>query len=208
MKGIVLISAIALALMVCVADAFADGRTSYFSFKAGMLDPAGDMDDADTGYNLEASLGDYFHEHLIIEGSLGLYSLSEQESGTHDIYGAWSGKEELDVMPLTVTFKGVASAGAWEFYFGAGAGLYFVSYSIDLNTMFGSDTRDDTDIVLGYHAVLGTSVGISDESFFGIDIIMHDTETATASDTLFGFPVQEETDLNGYALRLVYGFAL
>jgi opacity protein-like surface antigen len=80
----------------------------------GYFPQADDVDDFDTGFNMEISLTRYFHPNFALEFGVG-YLMSESDFNV-----------ELTSYPITLNLKAVYPVGGVELYALGGIGAYYV----------------------------------------------------------------------------------
>ena len=197
------------------------------AIKAGVYDPTGDLDDAefDTGFNGEVAFGRYVIPNLAVELGVGYWQTEASYGGVFvdPTLGVvtFSEDDEVQVIPITLTVKGVLPADMFELYLGGGIGWYFASYDTDawmsgtvMDTPFrGSISFDDDDNVFGGHVVAGALINFSERFFFGVEGKYIWTAEAEASgtaqvivdSTFVPVPIHMEGDLNGYTVTGVLG---
>lgn len=211
------------------SSAVAQETNNYVAIKAGVYAPTGDLDDADfdSGFNGEVALGHYVMPNLAIELGVGywLTEASYSETLTDPTLGVTATMREEDevrVIPVTITAKGVLPADMFELYLGAGIGWYFASFEADASMSVvymdvpyrGTGTFDDDDNVFGGHVVGGALINITERVFFGVEGKYIWTAEAEASGTaqfavdgmILQVPMEVESDLNGYTVTGVLGF--
>ena len=89
----------------------------YIAFKPGIYSPqSSDVDD--TGFNGEIMLGYRFNPNIAAEFGIGYFNTEAEEF-------------DIDVYPVTFTFKAIVPYKKWEFFGLAGAGVYIVSGPYD-----------------------------------------------------------------------------
>jgi len=173
MKKILFAGAALTIVMVSVPQmVFAYDRANYVVVRTGGYIPTGDLDDAnyDTGFTGEVAYGRYLTPNLVIEGGVGYFS-SEADNGYSWYYGSYYYADDatMEVAPFTATLKGVAQAGPVDLYVGGGVGAYFASLDVEGDAYGGTFSDDDSDVVLGLHAVAGAVYNINDFMFAGVE---------------------------------------
>ena len=89
----------------------------YIGFKPGIYSPqSSDVDG--TGFNGEIMLGYRFNPNIAAEFGIGYFNTEAEEF-------------DIDVYPVTFTFKAIVPYKKWEFFGLAGAGVYIVSGPYD-----------------------------------------------------------------------------
>jgi outer membrane protein W len=200
MKRTVIVLSAALIFLLPIT-ALGQDMPSYAVIKGGAYFPTGDLDDTefDTGFNGEVAYGYYFQRNLALEIGVGYFETEASFSST--VAGLpISEKDEIWVIPVTLTAKGVTSAEGFELYVGVGAGAYFVDFEADLTIAAVEDSIDDDDVLIGGILVLGANVDITSNVFVGVEGKYLLTNDAEFEGAVFGVPVMVETDINGFTL--------
>jgi opacity protein-like surface antigen len=138
------------AALLCLAPAvvMAQSPPNAVTLKAGAYFPqANDVDDFDSGFNMEVSYTRYFLPHFALELGVGYFN---SEDGA-----------ELTSYPFTVNLKGVYPFLGAELYALGGIGAYYVKLE---NGGF-----DENDTVLGYQLGIGANVDITPVVFIGAE---------------------------------------
>ncbi len=130
----------------------------------GYIPQANDVDNFDTGFNMELSFTRYFHPNFALELGVG-YFKSEDEA-------------ELTSYPITLNLKAVYPVGGVELYALGGIGAYYAKW--ETPTGF-----DENDTVLGYQLGVGANFDISPVVYIGAE-----AKYLWAKPD-FGFPVGE-----------------
>jgi hypothetical protein len=102
----------------------------YIAFKPGIYFPqSSDLDD--TGFNGEIAFGYRFNPNMAAEFGIGYFNTEAEKT----LVGAtYVDREEfdIDVFPVTFTFKAIVPYKKWEFFGLAGGGVYIVSGPYDV----------------------------------------------------------------------------
>ncbi len=180
---------------------------NYVTFKGGIYSPeSDDLEDFDTGFNVEIALGHYFHRNFALELGVGYFETEASFSGFDPILGVWSEKDEITAIPLTLTAKGVYPTQYVDLFGGVGIGLYFVHGEADLSSSaFGSLSFDDDDTVFGFHLGAGANFNITENIFFGIEGKYLWAE-AEFEESFLGVPFELDADLEGFTVTGNIGF--
>jgi opacity protein-like surface antigen len=182
-------------------------RLNYVVVKTGIYNPTGDLDNFDTGLNIEGVFGRYFHKNFALEGGIGLFGTKAEYSGTSALLGTYTEENKIAAIPLTVTAKGLLPLDKLELYAGAGLGVYLASADAELRTSnLGNFTLDDNDIVFGLHLTAGGIYNITERFFFGIDTKYLSTEEASFKGTALGQTYTIKSDLTGYTVNGLFGY--
>ncbi len=207
MKRIVLCASLLCLGLMLPFSVFGQNSPNYYSVKGGMYEPTGDIEDLGTGQNFEITFGHYFNPNFAFETTIGKFETDETFSGFDPFLGNWTEKDELSVIPITFSVKGVFPLETSEIYLGAGLGYYVADFDAKLDSStIGNVSVSLKNTVFGFNLLVGSNVNISDKWFIGLEgkyII-----TADAKDTavVFGVPITFEGNLNGYTLTGVIGF--
>jgi hypothetical protein len=131
----------ALALPAAGLGAAEDGvGSSYLQGRMGPLFFLGDVDDLDTGLNVELSYGYQLIELLSVEVQTGVF---------------WGEDDPVDLwgIPISLNGKVTLPITIFDLYAGAGIGGYYVNVDVG-----GSFDDDDDDFVFGGQIFLGAGV--------------------------------------------------
>lgn len=164
MKRLAFCFALAFALIaLSPPDGYAKMIANYSAIKLGGFFPmASDVDDFDTGFDAELAFGHYVMPGLAIEGGLGYFKTKGERVVSIPGSGSFLANEDIRVIPLTVSIKGVVPAGRFEPYGMIGLGVYFVSDKIR-----NRGTEDDTE--LGLHVGFGGNYNLTPQVFLGLE---------------------------------------
>ena len=192
MKRIFLVLSIILLIVSAASTSFAQERTGgYITIKPGAYFPTGDLNDKgfDTSFAGELSVGTYYSPNLALEAGVGYFRTEASRHGEED---------DLWVVPVTITFKGVLPLKGAELTAGVGGGAYFANISAEGSDASGNFSRDDSAVAWGGHVVAGVNVDIAPKMFLGVEgkyII------TTGADMLGG-----RVNLDGFTLTGVVGY--
>ena len=203
------LSAFLITCTLVTTPVFADEQAprNYVVVKTGIYNPTGDLDEFDTGLNIEGVFGRYFHKNFALEGGIGLFGTKADFSGTNATLGTYIENDEIAVIPLTVTAKGILPLNKLELFAGAGLGVYLAGFDGKLSTSnAGNITLNDNDTVLGFHVTAGGAYNFSERFFFGIDGKYLSTEEATYQGAFLGQTLTVKGDLTGYTLNGFFGY--
>lgn len=185
-------------------------KPNYVVVKGGMYSPTDDLDDAgfETGFNGEIAYGYRFFRSLALEAGIGYFTSDASESGFNPFLGGFSEDDDIDVIPVTFTIKGIIPTDVVQFYGGAGLGIYFASFDGDLVSSAGRASVDDNDTVFGGHVMAGLNIDITDTVFIGVESkYMFTNDAEFEIETTIPVPVGDvETNLNGVTLTGNLGF--
>jgi opacity protein-like surface antigen len=170
----------------------------FIAFKGGIYHPTGDLDDYDTGFYGEIALNGYFSPNFALEAGIGYFETSD--SGD-DVGLGRTIDQDIYVIPLTVSLKGIMPFKVGEVYLGAGIGGYYVNS--DLNLTFHGQTSDmgsDDDFTLGFQLFGGLDYNITDKVFIGFEGKYIYTDEAEVHNGIAEF------NLNGIFATGIFGF--
>ena len=146
-----IVALVGMAILVSV-PAFAEEFGNYGMVKLGVYSPrsyfltGGGFSNAFDG---EVALGHYFTPNVASEVGLGYFKT------THE-------SDQITVVPLTLTGKGILPLDSAELYIGAGIGAYFASS--ELSTVSYNDTA------VGWHVLAGGNFNVIPNLFLGAEI--------------------------------------
>lgn len=183
------------------------GPSNYFAVKAGIFSPqSDDLKDFDEGFNGEIAFGHYFNRHLAMEVGLGYFRTEASFSGTIPGYGAYSEKDKLSVVPVTLSVKGILPIDKLELYAIGGIGLYFINGKADASVQrLGSISLEDDEVSFGVHLGAGMKFNITKEVFLGIEGKYIWTK-ADFETTYAGYRVNLDVDIEGFLVTGMIGF--
>ena len=96
---------------------------------------------------------------------------------------------DIDVLPVTLSLKGILPVDRWEFYGIGGIGVYFLWGELKDTYTFGagggSTTVNETDTKFGAHLGLGVNYNITPKIFIGAEGKYIWTSETTIEDTAF-----------------------
>lgn len=185
----------------------------YIAVKPGIYSPqTNDLKDFDTGFNGEIMFGYRPHPNFAAEIGAGYFTSKGKESFAGQVYGisySATADEQIDVVPVTLTLKGIYPIDKWELFALGGIGAYFVSgelkYKITANGMSISDKGKDSTAIFGGHLGLGFHYNITPRFFVGAEGKYLLTSKATLKGESFGVPLEAKFNLNGIVATAVLG---
>lgn len=194
-------------------NVLAQNEKFYLTAKPGIYSPqTNDLKDFDTGFNGEIALGRQFNKNFAAEMGLGYFNTKGKESfaGTIDtITYRVIADSKINIIPVTLTLKGIYPINKWDLFALGGIGAYFVSGDLKLNIaangMSFSDTAEDKDTIFGAHFGLGLHYNITPKFFLGLESKYLWAGDAKLKDTLYGVPVEAKFNLNGILATAVIG---
>lgn len=138
---------------------------NYATLKLGGYFPQhSDLDNFDSGFNGEISVGHLVAPGFAIEGGVGYFETKGDFSSP-----AVSGSEKFKVMPVTLSLKGQTFFQQFEPYVEAGIGVYFVKDELN-GTVLGSPVSEsDNDAQVGFHLGLGGNYNVTRQLFLGLE---------------------------------------
>ena len=196
----------AVVIMSMPLYAFGQDYSDYFALKFGQYTPTGDLDDIESGSNVEVSFGTYFSENFSFETSVGFLKADETFTYFVSGIGTVSEKDAISATPILFTLKGHIPFKVVELYGGVGIGMYFATIEIDIDTPIGSLYFFDSDDIFGYHFLAGINFNITEQLFLGIEGKIFKTNDLSFSDTDQGITLFGDMDLDGYTISGQIGF--
>lgn len=151
---------IALVVMVSLVSvpAFAERLDNYAMVKLGVYSLRSHFlmgSDFSKGFDGELALGRYFNRYLAGEFGLGYFKTTSES-------------DQITVVPVTVTGKGILPLGRVELNAGAGIGGYFAKAESDTGRGFGFHSNNGT--ALGWHVLTGANFNVMPNIFAGVEI--------------------------------------
>ena len=150
----------------------------YIAFKPGIYSPqSSDLDGFDTGFNGEIAFGYRFNPNIAAEFGIGYFNTEGEET----VGGTYVGRDfDIDVYPITFTFKAILPYKKWEFFGLAGGGVYITygpynDYDYDYDNhhyhdYYYYDYDDyDYDVRLGGYLGAGIHYNITRKIFVGVE---------------------------------------
>ncbi|MGB7631604.1 MAG: outer membrane beta-barrel protein [Candidatus Deferrimicrobium sp.] len=144
---------IALVVMVSLVSvpAFAARLDNYATVKLGAYSPRAHFlrgQYFSRGIDGEVAFGRYFNRHLAGEFGLGYFKTT-------------TGSNQITVVPVTVTGKGILPLGKFELYAGAGIGEYFTKAELY--------SQSYNNAALGWHILAGVDFNVNPYLFLGVE---------------------------------------
>ncbi|MEW6670758.1 MAG: outer membrane beta-barrel protein [Thermodesulfobacteriota bacterium] len=183
--------------------------SNYARLSSGFYQPTSDLDKAgyDSGGDLAIAFGRYFGKHLVLEGGLGFLYTERDVVGNVPVAGFYVEDDSVSVLSITLTAKGVYPIGRFELYGGGGIGGYIVSLYADVTSAnLGNVDTDDSDTVLGFHAVGGFNFKITERFLLGAEVKYLWTDDVDISKQISDIPIRLQGDLDGYSVNITFGF--
>lgn len=179
------------------ANSFAQDKGPYILVKPGAFIPTGDLENNgfDTAFSGEIVIGTYYLPNLALEAGVGYYQTEASISGID-----FTEEDELSVLPVEITLKGVIPLRGGELNAGIGPGVYFTSMEAKGSTPTGSFSTDSHPAVFGGHVLIGGTIDISKTVFVGAEWKYIFTGTANFSGS--------KMKLDGFIACGVLGFRL
>ncbi len=211
-QGIGLLAAVNVFSVLVAGNIMAgEGRdyVNYGQAKIGVIQPTGDLDDADydTGGEIGAVYGRYLNRFLVVEAGIDAFATEQEIDGFNNIAGRYEQDNVLGVAAFIVTLKGEFSFDRVNVFGGVGGGLYSVSLESDIDSSrLGSFDADDDDAVFGGHFVAGVTFDVTQRFFLGMEGLYRWTDDLDLQDTVASIPVEYRGDLNGYSVTFNAGF--
>ena len=172
-----------------------DGKGGYITVKPGVYSPTSDLDHKgfESGFNGEVAVGTYYTPNLALEAAIGYYQTEASKRGAD-----FDEEDDVWVIPVTISFKGVLPVKPLELSLGVGGGVYFANINADGHVSSEGFSTDDSAVAWGAHAVAGATVDIGPKVFLGVEGKYVVTTTADLLDT--------KVNLNGFMLTGVLGY--
>ena len=153
MKRIALLSVL---LVVIAVPSFA-APPNYVALKLGGYFPQDDdLDNFDSGFNMEFALGHYFNPNVALEFSVGYLETSGSEAGVN---------ADITSYPILLSIKAVAPISGGELYALAGGGVYITN--LDASALGVNVSSDDNPF--GFHLGVGGNFNLSPNVFLGLE---------------------------------------
>jgi outer membrane protein W len=147
---------------------FAEDRTGsgYILLKGGPFFPTGDLDKRGFVNSVAGELvvGTYYNRNLALEAGIGYFQTQATASGS-----GFEEEDDLWVIPVTITFKGVLPFRGGEVNAGVGPGVYFANVRAEGSTSSGDFANDGHAVAVGGHAVIGANFDITKQIFIGVE---------------------------------------
>jgi opacity protein-like surface antigen len=112
---------------------------------------------------------------------------------------------DIDVYPVTFTFKAILPYKKWEFFGLAGAGVYIVSGTYDVDDHHHHYDYDD-DARLGGYLGAGIHYNLTRRIFVGVEGKYLWTDKAKLAFEEFGTPLRVKFKMDGILATAVIGF--
>ena len=198
-------------ILICLLPICSLGQDSpnYFALKGGVYSPTGDLDDSnyDSGFAGELAYGRYFNVNFAMEFSVGYFKSDASVSGSNATLGTFSEQDEIKVIPVVVSAKGVYPTGNFELFGEFGVGAFFADFEGTLITSaLGTTVIDDSDTVFGVILGVGATYNITSNVFFGIEVKYLATGDVEIKGAVMGVPITLGGDLNGITATANLGF--
>jgi outer membrane protein W len=155
-------------LVFAAGNALAEDRTGtgYILLKGGPFFPTTDLDRNGfvTSVSGELVVGTYYLKNLALEAGVGYFQTQASDSGA-----GFTEEDDLWVVPVTITFKGVIPFKGGEVNAGVGPGVYFANLRAEGTTPSGDFSNDGHAVAVGGHVTAGVNVDISRKVFVGAE---------------------------------------
>jgi opacity protein-like surface antigen len=193
---------------------FAQGSNFYMSLKAGAFFPqTNDFENSENGFNGEVAFGYQFSKNFALEMGAGYFHTGGDQSAAGNISGidyAVQVQADIDVLPVTLSLKGILPVDKWEFYGIGGIGAYFLWGELEgtavANGRTGSKTVNDNAAKFGVHLGLGVNYNITPKIFIGAEGKYIWTSETELEGTVIGVPVESTFKTDGIIGTAVLGF--
>lgn len=205
LKRILFILAFWGALSVSFVPTLALGQEyqDYASLKLGIYSPqSDDLEDFDKGFNGEVAFGHYLTKNFAAEFGLGYFQTDATFTNTDTTLGSYVAKNEITVIPITLTGKGIYPVGKLELFLAAGVGFYYAESEFDLSsTVLGNISQTQYDTVFGYHIGLGANINITSKTDLGFELKYLNAK-ADFTTSVRGVPLSLGDDLEGFTIAI------
>ncbi len=204
-----------IAFMVSVMSSYAAAQASnYITLKPGIYSPqTSDLDHFNTGFNGEIAFGHQYNRNFAAEIGIGYFN----SEGSHQEAGQVGGtsyalreKATIDVVPITLSLKGIIPFDKWDFFALGGIGAYIARGKVTVTGNVGGTPAggsvSDTDTVFGAHAGVGFHYNITPNWFIGAEGKYIWTNEAKLRDNVGGVPVEADFKMDGILATAVLGF--
>jgi hypothetical protein len=163
--------------------------------------------DFDAGISGSLSYGRHLLKYLVIEGSIGGFTTSEEFEGRTFLAGDYTRTDSLLVNTVRLTVKGELPLGRVRLFAGGGVGGYFLTLTSEMET----DNLDDfestqTDTVFGVHGVTGCYFDITRQVFIGVEGMYYLTDDIDIDERAATVPVGYQGNLDGFTVAITGGF--
>jgi outer membrane protein W len=199
-------------ILICLfpLSGFGQDNLNYLAVKGGIYSPTGDLDDFnfDSAFNGEVAYGRYFNPNFAMEIGAGYFKSDASISGVDPIFGgSYAEEDEIKVIPIILSGKGIYPSGNFELYGEIGIGIYLADFEgVVSHTVLGTIRLDDNDTVFGVNLGVGANYNITKKVFIGVEGKYILTTDAEFQGTALGIPFKVESDLNGFILTGNLGF--
>jgi opacity protein-like surface antigen len=191
-----------------------NAKPFYIAVKPGIYSPqTSDLDGFNTGFSGDLAFGYRYNPNFAAELSAGYFHTDSTSRVSGTILGipvSASEKDNIDVVPVTLTLKGILPVDRWEFFVLGGIGAYFVATETKVRlSVAGATTSDkatDNSTVFGGFAGLGFHYNITPAWFVGAEGKYLWTSKVSLDETLLGSPVSGTFKLDGILANAVIGF--
>ena len=199
-------------ILICLFPFSGSGQDSlnYFALKGGIYSPTGDLDDFnfDTAFNGEIAYGRYLNPNFALEIGVGYFKSDASISGVDPFFGgSYTEEDEIKVIPIILSGKGIYPSGNFELYGEIGIGIYLADFEgVVTHTVLGTVGLDDDDTAFGVNLGVGVNYNITEKVFIGVEGKYVLTTDAEFQGTVLGVPFKVESDLNGFIFTGNLGF--
>ena len=205
LKRILFIFAFWGVLSVSFVPTLALGQESqnYAALKLGIYSPqSDDLEDFDQGFNGEIGFGHYLTKNFAAELGLGYFQTDATFTKTDVTLGSFVAKNEITVIPVTLTGKGIYPVGKLELFLAAGVGIYYAESEFDLSSnALGNTSQIEYDTVFGYHIGVGANFKITPKTDLGVELKYLSAE-ADFTTAIQGVPLGLGDDLEGFTATI------
>jgi len=192
----------ALVVVVCAIPSYVVAAgDNYITLKPGIYSPqSSGLKHFDTGFNGEITFGHRYNPNFAVEMGIGYFNTSATFRDSDRISGIrypFRERDNLEVVPITLSAKLIRPVGKWEFFGTGGIGAYIMSENVKVtgavNTWSGRASFSDTATVFGSHLGLGFHYNITPTLFVGTEGKYLWVRQARLRDKVSGAPIAMDT---------------
>ena len=183
--------------------AHAESGVPYYAvLKGGIYSPQNsNLDSFDTGFNGNFALGYYLNKNFAFELESGYFHSSANKSVNNQFLSG-KGTLNINVVPLTLGFKGIIPIDNFELYGIGGGGAYFAwsDSSVAVNNQNRSSSNNYNQTLVGGFLGVGVNYNITPTVYVGLEGKYLWTSSLTVDN------IDTDTNLNGIIATFNLGF--
>ena len=139
---------------------------------------------------------------MALELGVGYFKTEATFQGTLPIVGTFREEDEISVIPVTLSAKGIYPINSVELFGEVGLGLYFSEGESNItSTGLGNIRIDDDDTAFGFHLGLGANFNITENIFLGLE-----GKYLWAGAEFEAYGIKLDADLDGFIVTGNLGF--